>query len=572
MHVVATAGHVDHGKSTLVRALTGMEPDRWAEERRRGLTIDLGFAWTTLPSGADLALVDVPGHERFLTNMLAGVGPVPAVVFVVAADEGWQAQSDEHLRIADALRVEHAVVAVTKADRGDAVLVAADVVRRAAATTLRGAPVVGVAATSGEGMDELRVALDAMVAALPTPAVDAPVRMWVDRAFTIRGAGTVVTGTLPAGTLRDGLALELAPAGRRVVVRGLESLKRQTDAVSGSARVAVNLRGVDRDEVRRGMALVTPGRWQTTDTVDVLGAGDVELPRDVVVHVGAAAVPARSRRLGAGALRLQLAHPLPLHLGDRLLVRDPAQRAVAGVDVADLTPPTLRRRGEAAAVAAGLEVPTSADELVARKGVMTIEEVTRAGFAAPPSAARHAGGCWVAPQRWDEWSRQAVAVTAQSGAVDLEVLRRALDAPSAAVVREMVGEIAGLTVDGGQVRAAGSAPADPPEIVALVERLAADPLAAPEATEVAALDRSALGTASRQGRLLHLAGAVYVGPGAVEVALQRLRDLPAPFSVSDARQALGVSRRVTVPLLEHLDARRRTRRLPDGTRIVVTPG
>ena len=252
MHVVATAGHVDHGKSTLVRALTGMEPDRWAEEKRRGMTIDLGFAWTTLPSGAELAFVDVPGHERFLPNMLAGVGPAPALMFVVAADEGWQAQSDEHLRIADAFGVRHAVVAVTKADRAGAAVVVDDVRRRFAGTALSDTPTVAVSASTGAGIDELRDALDAMVRSLPTPDIDAPVRMWVDRSFTIRGAGTVVTGTLPAGSLHDGLELELAPTGRKVVVRGLESLKRQEDKVVGVARVAVNLRGVDRDEVHRG--------------------------------------------------------------------------------------------------------------------------------------------------------------------------------------------------------------------------------------------------------------------------------------------------------------------------------
>src|SRR3954447_11174318 len=170
MHVVATAGHVDHGKSTLVRALTGMEPDRWAEERRRGMTIDLGYAWTSLPSGAELAFVDVPGHERFITNMLAGVGPVPAVLFVVAADEGWQAQSEEHLRIADALQVRHAVVAVAKADRGDATGVGKAAATRFGTTTLRGAAVVEVSAVTGAGIDEVRAALDAMVASLPVPA------------------------------------------------------------------------------------------------------------------------------------------------------------------------------------------------------------------------------------------------------------------------------------------------------------------------------------------------------------------------------------------------------------------
>ena len=572
MHVVATAGHVDHGKSTLVRALTGMEPDRWAEERRRGMTIDLGFAWTTLPSGADIAFVDVPGHERFLTNMLAGVGPAPAVMFVVAADEGWQAQSDEHLRIADALGVQHSLAVVTKADRGDADEVAAAVTRRLAPTSLRNASVVVVSAETGEGLDELRSALDTMAASLPSPDPDAPVRMWVDRAFTIRGAGTVVTGTLPAGTLQDGLELELAPTGRKVVVRGLESLKKQADRVTGAARVAVNLRGVDRDDVRRGMVLVTPGQWQPTDTVDALCLDDDEMPRDVVVHIGAAAVPARSRRLGPGALRLTLAHPLPLHLGDRMLVRDPAQRTVVGVDVADLMPRPLRRRGEAAALAERLTVPASADELVARKRLVPVEDVVRAGFTEPPAAACNAAGFWVAVDQWQTWHEQLTVLMADSVGMDLEALRRRLGAPSQQVVRAIAEEVGGLVVEGGRVRRSDAETAEPAEVRALVQQLASDPLAAPESTEVAALDRAALSEAVRRGRLLHLAGAVYVGPTAVDLAVQRLRELPAPFSVSDARQALGVSRRVTVPLLEHLDAGRRTRRLPDGTRIVVGPG
>ena len=300
------------------------------------------------------------------------------------------------------------------------------------------------------------------------------------------------------------------------------------------------------------MALVTPGRWLLTDTVDVCLSDDVELPRDVVVHVGAAAVSARSRRLGPGALRLQLAEPLPLHLGDRLLVRDPAQRAVVGADVADLRPAPLRRRGDAAALASTLAVPVTADELVARKGFVPVGDVERAGFGAPPTTARMTHGWWVAPTTWDKWSADVSAIVAESG--------------------DVVATLPGLTVDGGQVRSAGAEPADPPEIAALVGRLTVDPLAAPEASEIAVLDRAALSAASRGGRLLHLAGAIYVGPAAVEVAVQRLRELPSPFSVSDARQALGVSRRVTVPLLEHLDAGRRTRRLPDGTRIVLTPG
>ena len=206
----------------MVRSLTGMEPDRWEEERRRGLTIDLGFAWTSLPSGATVAFVDVPGHERFVPNMLAGVGPVPAVLLVVAADGGWMPQSAEHLAALKALGVRHALLAVTRADLADP----APAMRRAraeiAGAGLGEVEAVAVSATTGAGLTELRAALERLVARLPAPDLDAPVRLWVDRAFTIRGRGTVVTGTLGAGRLRVDEELELG--ARSVRVRGLQAL------------------------------------------------------------------------------------------------------------------------------------------------------------------------------------------------------------------------------------------------------------------------------------------------------------------------------------------------------------
>jgi selenocysteine-specific elongation factor len=209
MDVIATAGHVDHGKSTLVRALTGMEPDRWEEERRRGLTIDLGFAWTTLPSGRRLAVVDVPGHERFVGNMLAGVGSVPAALVVVAADDGWSAQTAEHVAVLDALGVRHALLAVTKADLADPAPVLADVRERLATTSLGSGPMgevpgVAVSAATGAGVPDVVAALESLLAGLPTPDREAPVRLWIDRAFPVRGAGTVVTGTLAAGRVATG--------------------------------------------------------------------------------------------------------------------------------------------------------------------------------------------------------------------------------------------------------------------------------------------------------------------------------------------------------------------------------
>lgn len=270
---MATAGHVDHGKSTLIRALTGMEPDRWEEERRRGLTIDLGFAWTTLPSGREVAFVDVPGHQRFLANTLAGLGPVAVVCFVVTADEGWQAQSSDHRDALAALGIRHGLIAITRADRAPdrATAVLAQARDELAGTGLRDAPGVVVSAVEGTGLTELRATLDRVLEQLPAPETTARVRLWVDRCFTITGAGTVVTGTLAAGTVARGDRLDVLGADQpqSVVIRGLQSRGEPYPALGPVARVALNLRGVAREVVHRGHALVTPGAWPNTDTLDI---------------------------------------------------------------------------------------------------------------------------------------------------------------------------------------------------------------------------------------------------------------------------------------------------------------
>jgi selenocysteine-specific elongation factor len=388
-HVVATAGHVDHGKSALVRALTGMEPDRYAEERRRGMTIDLGFVWTTLdlptPAGgsgpvptsgdvarrADVAFVDVPGHERFVSTMLAGVGPVPAVLFVVAADEGWMPQSTEHLQALDALGVRHAVVAVTRSDLADPARTVESVQRRLTPTTMAGSPVVSVSAVTGMGLDSLRSALGEMLLVLPAPDRSADVRMWVDRSFSVKGAGTVVTGTLPAGSLTVGAEFDLYTAGgsRRVVVRGLQSLGQRREQVGGAARVAVNLRGIRHDEVHRGDALVTPATVTPGELVDVRvrrttdpavparsgQAVSMRLPAECLVHLGSVQVSGTVRPLGGDIVRVRLSRPLPLRLRDRLLLRDPGRHLVLGSAVVlEPNPPALHRRGDARRRAAGL--------------------------------------------------------------------------------------------------------------------------------------------------------------------------------------------------------------------------
>jgi selenocysteine-specific elongation factor len=234
MQVIATAGHVDHGKSTLVRGLTGVEPDRFAEERRRGLTIDLGFAEMVSPSGVSIAFVDVPGHVRFIKNMLAGVGAVDTCLFVVAANEGWKPQSEEHLRILELVGVRRGVVVLTKIDvAGDDLvgLALAEVAESLAGSPLDRAEVVAVDATDGAGLEELRWALDRLVTAAP-PAVDrGRPRLWVDRSFAIRGAGTVVTGTLTDGPLAVGEQVEVATRQgvHRLRIRGLQSFGRDRD-------------------------------------------------------------------------------------------------------------------------------------------------------------------------------------------------------------------------------------------------------------------------------------------------------------------------------------------------------
>ncbi|WP_432953414.1 selenocysteine-specific translation elongation factor [Micromonospora haikouensis] len=585
MRVVATAGHVDHGKSTLVRALTGMEPDRWAEERRRGMTIDLGFAWTTLPSGGTVAFVDVPGHERFVPNMLAGVGPAPAALFVVAADEGWMPQSAEHLAALHALGVAYGLLVVTRADLADPGPALAQAHAQLAATSLGEVEAVAVSAVTGAGLPDLRAALDRLAARLPDPSADAPVRLWVDRSFTITGSGTVVTGTLGGGRLAVGDHLELAGTGEQVRVRGLHRLGVARDRVDAVARVAVNLRNVPRDRLGRGEALLTPGRFGRTDLLDVRVTGEpaAELPATLTLHVGSAAVPARVRPLGVDTVRLRLARPLPLLVGDRALLRDPGRHLIAGgVTVLDVAPPPLARRGAAAArarVLADLDGrPDLAGEL-RRRALARVGELTRMGV---PVTAAPVAGDWLAdPEHWRslaarltaEATRYAAAHPLEAG-VPVDVLRHRLGLPDRALVEALVR--APLRVAGGRVTAsAGDALPEPvARAVARVRAEYADrPFQAPEAHRLAewGLGPRELGAAVRAGALLRLADTVVLLPGAVDAAARVLAGLPQPFTLSAARQALDTTRRVAVPLLELLDRRGVTRRLPDDARSVVSP-
>ncbi|GAA1150019.1 selenocysteine-specific translation elongation factor [Ornithinicoccus hortensis] len=595
--VVATAGHVDHGKSTLLRALTGMEADRWAEERRRGLTIDLGFVWTTLPSGRAVAFVDVPGHERFIGNMLAGLGPVPVVCFLVAADAGWQAQSSEHRDAVAALGIRHGLLVVSRADRApDRVAeVTAQARAELADTGLRDAPAVAVAALHDTGVEAARSALDEVLGTLPTAPDSGRVRVWVDRSFTITGAGTVLTGTLAAGTVHTGDRLDVlgadGPAGARpLVVRGLESRGAPHTSLGPVNRVALNVRGAAAEDIRRGDVLLTPGAWPTSRLLDIRrsgGAALTEAPERVTVHLGTVAVPARLRPFDAEHGRLTLSRALPVVTGDRLVLRHPGTRRVlGGALVLDAEPPALRRRGagdrRATALAAMDPAGDPATE-VARRGAVRRSHLDRLGItgdrSSPPEGVLVLDDWWVHEATHAAWLEQLRTLVRDAQLEDplapgpsLGAARDHLRLPDPGLLAPLV-SAAGLVQEHGHLTEPGRAEDLGPAEAAVAElerRLGVDPFAAPEADDLRdlGLGQRELATAERRGRLLRLRDGVVLLPTAPALAMRTLAGLPQPFTTSQARQALGTTRRVAIPLLEHLDGRGWTRRLDAGHRQV----
>ncbi|GGY43292.1 selenocysteine-specific translation elongation factor [Streptomyces djakartensis] len=593
MRVLATAGHVDHGKSALVRALTGMEPDRYEEERRRGLTLDLGFVWTRLnpdESPEATAFVDVPGHERFVPTMLAGVGPVPAVLFVVAADQGWQPQSQEHLEILDALGVRHAVLAVTRSDLADPGLARADAVERMAGTSLGTVPSVAVSAVTGSGLDQLRTELSRMCRSLPVPPAGSDVRLWLDRAFTVRGHGTVVTGTLGAGTLRLGDRLMTGHGTTQTRVRGLQCLHEDRSAVSGVARVAVNVHGSSDRALGRGQVLLTPGRWLFTHLIDVRMSGvPVEdLPRTVTLHIGTAAVPVTVRPFGPDTARLTLDRELPLRVGDRAVLREPGgRRGPCGVTVLDVRPPRLTRRGAARARAAVLADMTGRPDGAAelrRRGLVRGTELAAMGVPAPSAPVT---GDWLADEtHWTalrdrleaETERHAAGHPLEPG-LPTEAARRLLGLPDRSLVDALAETSGKLRASQGRLYGPGDPqPTLPPPLRAAVDavrrELERSPFRAPEAGRLAelGLHRKALAAAVSAGALLRVAEGIVLLPGADRRAAAALGRIPQPFTLSEARSALDTTRRVAVPLLEYLDSQGYTERVDDQRRRCRTGG
>ncbi len=564
MHVVATAGHVDHGKSSLVLALTGTDPDRFAEEKRRGLTIDLGFAHATLPSGEGVSFVDVPGHVRFLKNMLAGVGAVDACLFVVAATEGWKPQSEEHLRILELVGVRHGIVALTKIDAVDtewAELAAMEVADHVAGTFLEGQPIVPVAATAGLGLDELRAALDTLVASTPTALDRGRPRLWVDRVFAAKGSGTVVTGTLAGGRVAVGDQLVVGPRALPVRVRGIQSLGRAHDVIGPGNRVALNLAGVDHTEVVRGDAVVEPGRWRPTTRFDarlrVLEALDHEVSRRgaYVAYAGSGEFPVKVRVLGRGGtgtilpgdeglVRVQVATPLPLLPGDRLVLRESGRNeTVGGVEVLDVAP----------VLPASKAAPDrSVERVIAERGWVRADELEAMTGEQRPATV----GAWVtAPGVVEALAAEVAAAVAAAGPLGLDVAT--LDDRRRAVL----GDLPGIEVIAGRARVAEVR--DPLADHPFVAALAAGGFAPPAADGV---DRAELRALIQRGLVVERDG-IWFHPAAVDeaarVAARLLAAQPDGYTMAEFRDAVGATRKFALPLAAELDARGVTRRRGD---------
>ena len=579
MRTIATAGHVDHGKSSLVLALTGTDPDRFPEEKARGLTIDLGFAFATLPSGRAVGFVDVPGHVRFVKNMLAGAGAVDVALLVVAADEGWMPQTEEHVQILDLLDVRHGLVALTKADLVDdetTTIARLEIEERLAATPLAAWPIVVCDAIGGRGLDELRDTLDAVLATAPAPRDLGRPRLWVDRVFPARGAGTVVTGTLTDGALALDMDVVVEPGGHHARIRRIESNHERLESVAPGTRVACNLAGVSHTDVTRGAAVLTPGDWRPVALVDValraVGPGAFAKRERVHAHVGSGEHEAELRLLDpAGGLgRIRFATPLPIVPGDRVVLRSSGRRrTVGGAVVLDVSP--AASAGEARA---RLARPLGARVMAAHPWVRpdaVAPLVGRRDAAAHLVGEGHAiavGGWLVAPAALEAARKRAVEAVrnrpADSPGVEVAALAGAVGI-DAARLRVVLEAEPALVTEHGLVREAGiGGISDDPAARAIVEALDARPFEPPSPVEVGA-SPALVRALVHAGLLVDLDGVVWTAAAyrrARQVVVEALRERGS-LTVGEIRDLLGSTRKHVVPLLARLDAEGVTRRSDD---------
>jgi selenocysteine-specific elongation factor len=616
VYTIGTAGHVDHGKSTLVRALTGIDPDRLQEEKARGMTIDLGFAWLILPSGREISVVDVPGHERFIKNMLAGVGGIDAALLVIAADEGVMPQTREHLAILDLLHVRNGAVVLTKRDLVDEEwleLVKEDARQVLLGTTLEHAPMVSVSAVTGEGLNELVALLDRLLdQTAPRRDVGRP-RLPIDRVFSIGGFGTVVTGTLLDGSLYVGQELEVLPAGLRVRARGLQSHRHRVERIAPGNRVAVNLAGVEVNQLQRGDVLTVPGGLSVTRVLDVrlrlLGSAPKPLANsaEVTFHVGTAELPAQVRLLDrdelapgqSGWAQLRLAGPVAVAKGDLFIIRQPSPSlTLGGGEIVHVG--AVRRRRFRDDVLEELQALAEGDpeevllRIVRRREPVEQRTALEAGglarrVAEPALAALLQSGRLIALGQTlvtaEGWQGLAARLRAElqsyhstyplrAGMPKEELrMRSRLNGRAFAEALSRLVQ-AGVLVDSGTtvrlpehaVRFDGDLGR---RVEAALAALAADPFSPPGLAELQArygLDEEVIGALVEAGRIVRLSHDVLFTPEAYQQAVTTVAEIirrEGKVTVAQVRDVLNTSRKYALALMEYLDARRITRRIGD---------
>ena len=613
-YVVGTAGHIDHGKSTLIQALTGIDPDRLADEKRRGMTIDLGFAYFTLPSGRLVGIVDVPGHARFIRNMLAGVHGLDAVLLVVAADEGVMPQTREHLDIVDLLEIRRGVVAVTKTDVVDGdwlELVRLDLAETLKATSLAASEIVPVSAVHRDGLDRLCAALDRVLEGVERVRRSRP-RLPIDRVFTISGFGTVVTGTLLGGPVAVGEEMEVQPGGRRVRIRGLQQHGRKVGAAEPGSRVAANLAGIERTELARGQVLAQTGLLRPSRRLDVrarvVTRGNVAVKHgmEVFLHTGTAEVPSRvvvldgnELRPGAeGWLQLYLHAPIAALPGDHFILRVPSpSMTVAGGRIVDVAPrrhartdvrvvSSLERRVAGAALQEELaKYPRGVTEAGLLKASAVDADEAKQQLAR--LQARRSGE-WLFPL--DSWAKLAAragrcladyhaAHPLRGGMPKEELQSRLLLPPPAfgAALKLLSADGVLVDRDGAVARPGHAVQLDEGSSTAgqrLLQVLGRDPFAPPSLPE--AMQQSGAGhevvrlLAQRQ-EIVRLSPEIALTRAAYDRAVGLVQELAAggsPVTVATLRDRMGASRRPVLALLEYLDAQKVTRRIGDA-RVLV---
>lgn len=612
MHVIGTAGHVDHGKSTLIHALTSIDPDRLREEKERGMTIDLGFAWLRLPSGEEIGIVDVPGHERFIKNMLAGVGGIDLALLVIAADEGVMPQTREHLDILDLLRVERGIAVITKSDLVEPdflELVREEVAETLSSTTLAGAPVLAVSSQTGDGLQDLIELLDSQLQETPQRPDRGRPRLPIDRAFAISGFGTVVTGTLIDGSISVGSELEIVPGRRSVRVRGLQSHKQAETSAERGSRTAVNLTGVDVDEVSRGQVLTTRGWLNTTGAADgyirmaANAPGPLRHNMQVTVHWLAAESLARVRLLNSDRLRsgdsgwcqIVLETPLPLIKGDSFIVRSNVG-TLGGGEIIE-TDARRHKRNDPNLIAR-LEALSAPDpsEVILRTldsgGPLTVPDLARRAALSEQDTGEYVrrltddgqiirvgAGATLLFFSQNGWNTLTSAATDQLSAyhesfplrrgASREELRSRLRAQpeNFPEILTLMQAQEVLVDEGAIVRLKGHKPAlNPPQMALKDAFLAQLREKGNNPPTGVVIDPELLGFLTDEGEVVPVGeGIFYDSETYQNITAQVLEyiQINGKITVSEARDLLGSSRKYILPLLQSMDSRRLTRRIGD---------